>query len=151
MGKRGVVRTYREQQALPDESAGMEVGRKEIAAMEKLRPKTRDDCREGLRPCPWVSCRHHLFLEITPSGNIRINLPGKEPWELENSCALDMSERGGMTLEDVSRLFSLTRERVRQLEERALHRLERRAGPLLSGLSEDRIPLPKKDRFRTRR
>ena len=28
------------------------------------RPITRADCIDGPRPCPWVSCRHHLLLEI---------------------------------------------------------------------------------------
>lgn len=28
------------------------------------RPRTRGECKDGPRPCPWVSCRHHLLLEI---------------------------------------------------------------------------------------
>lgn len=28
------------------------------------RPKTRADCLQEARPCPWVGCRHHLLLEI---------------------------------------------------------------------------------------
>ncbi|MGN6107941.1 MAG: hypothetical protein ACTHU0_22725 [Kofleriaceae bacterium] len=31
------------------------------------RPKTRADCRAEARPCPWVSCRHHLLLEVAAS------------------------------------------------------------------------------------
>lgn len=27
------------------------------------RPRTRGDCLEEARPCPWVGCRHHLLLE----------------------------------------------------------------------------------------
>lgn len=32
------------------------------------RPRTRGDCKDGPRPCPWVSCRHHLLLEIAKHG-----------------------------------------------------------------------------------
>ena len=28
------------------------------------RPLTRAECKDGPRPCPWVSCRHHLLLEV---------------------------------------------------------------------------------------
>jgi hypothetical protein len=28
------------------------------------RPKTRGECSEEARPCPWVGCRHHLLLEV---------------------------------------------------------------------------------------
>ncbi len=28
------------------------------------RPRTRGDCADGPRPCPWYRCRHHLGLEV---------------------------------------------------------------------------------------
>lgn len=28
------------------------------------RPRTRADCLDGPRPCPWVACRHHLLFEV---------------------------------------------------------------------------------------
>ena len=28
------------------------------------RPRTRADCLDGPRPCPWASCRHHLLFEV---------------------------------------------------------------------------------------
>jgi hypothetical protein len=31
------------------------------------RPRTRGDCLQEARPCPWVSCRHHLLLEVAAS------------------------------------------------------------------------------------
>jgi hypothetical protein len=31
------------------------------------RPITRGDCLQEARPCPWVSCRHHLLLEVAAS------------------------------------------------------------------------------------
>lgn len=47
---------------------------------------------------------------------------------MPESCALDLSGRGPMTLEEVGQLFGLTRERVRQIEERALKRYKKAVG-----------------------
>jgi len=50
------------------------------------------------------------------TGSIKINFPELEPWELQESCALDVADRGVHTLEEVGEILNLTRERVRQLE-----------------------------------
>lgn len=89
------------------------------------RPKTRSECRNGPRPCLYVSCKHHLFLDVNPdSGSIKLNFPDKEVWELEETCALDVAERGGITLEEVGEILNLTRERIRQLEVTALEKMK---------------------------
>ena len=78
-----------------------------------------------MRPCPWVACKHHLYLDINPeTGSIKINFPDLEPWELQNTCALDVAERGGITLEEVGEIMNLTRERIRQVEVRGLLKLK---------------------------
>jgi hypothetical protein len=85
------------------------------------RPKTRGDCADVIRPCPWVSCRYNLYLDINPAtGSIKLNFPALEPSDLEDTCALDVAERGGLTLEEMSYRLNITRERSRQLEARAL-------------------------------
>jgi len=89
------------------------------------RPTSRGECREELRPCPWVACKHHLYLDINPeTGSIKINFPDLEPWELKHTCALDVAERGGITLEEVGEIMNLTRERIRQVEVRGLIKLK---------------------------
>jgi hypothetical protein len=89
------------------------------------RPETRAACREEMRPCPWVACKHHLYLDINPeTGSIKINFPDLEPWELQHTCALDVAERGGITLEEVGEIMNLTRERIRQVEVRGLLKLK---------------------------
>ncbi|HEY0479073.1 MAG TPA: sigma factor-like helix-turn-helix DNA-binding protein [Kofleriaceae bacterium] len=89
------------------------------------RPTSRAECREELRPCPWVACKHHLYLDINPeTGSIKINFPDLEPWELKHTCALDVAERGGITLEEVGEIMNLTRERIRQVEVRGLLKLK---------------------------
>jgi len=88
------------------------------------RPKTRADCKGGVRPCPFVSCKHHLYLDVSAkTGAIKLNFPDLEPWQLEESCALDVADRDGTTLENVGRIMNLTRERIRQVEVKALAKL----------------------------
>lgn len=97
------------------------------AELEK-RPATRGQCKDGERPCPWVGCRYHLYLDVSSTGRIMMNHKGLEPWEIGETCALDMADRGGMTLVEVGRFFGnslqggaeITRERIRQIEEKAV-------------------------------
>lgn len=91
------------------------------------RPQTRAECKNEARPCPWVACKHHLYLDINPeTGSIKINFPELEPWELEHTCALDVAERGALTLEEIGLITNLTRERIRQVEVRGLLKLQGR-------------------------
>lgn len=68
-------------------------------------PRTRADCINGPRPCPWTTCRHHLE-------------------SADESCALDVAARepDGLTLDAIGDILGLTRERVRQIENIALKR-----------------------------
>jgi len=89
------------------------------------RPVTRAECQGAQRPCPWVACKHHLYLDINPrTGSIKINFPDLEPWELQHTCALDVADNGGLTLEEIGVITNLTRERVRQVEVRGLFTLK---------------------------
>jgi hypothetical protein len=88
------------------------------------RPRTRGDCVDGPRPCPFVSCRYHLALDVNPqSGSLQHNFADLELDQMPETCSLDVSSRGVHTLEDVGFLLNLTRERVRQLEEKALRHM----------------------------
>lgn len=92
--------------------------------IEYDRPKSRVECRSGKRPCLYVACRYHLYLDVNPkTGSIKMNFPDKEAHELEETCALDVAERGGVTLEEVGMIMNLTRERIRQLEASGLDKL----------------------------
>jgi Sigma-70, region 4 len=92
------------------------------------RPLVRGDCKDGPRPCPWVGCRHHLYAEVTVTGELRVLHPGKEPWEMAHSCSLDVADQGGVRLEDIGRIAGVTRERIRQIELAGLVRLRTRRG-----------------------
>ncbi len=97
-------------------------------AVEQCRPRCRADCAAGVRPCLFISCKHHLYLDVNPeTGSIKLNFPDKEVWELEETCALDVADKGGITLEEVGAIMNLTRERIRQVETRGLLKLREAA------------------------
>ncbi len=106
------------------------LSREELAIAEELsaftidRPVQRDICATGTRPCPYVSCKHHLYLDVNPeTGSIKLNFPDLEVWEMAETCALDVADRGGITLEEVGEILNLTRERIRQVEVKGLQKL----------------------------
>ncbi len=121
MSRKEMARQFRQQSA----SGGVDP---ELSALmtelEATRPKLRSDCVSGPRPCPYVSCKYNLFVDVNPrTGSVKMNFPDKELHELADTCALDVADRGGITLEDVGVIMNLTRERVRQLETRGLVKL----------------------------
>ncbi|GAC1606276.1 MAG: hypothetical protein NVS4B10_20330 [Myxococcales bacterium] len=121
MSRKEMARQFRQQKA----SGGVEPELQAlITELEATRPKTRADCVEGQRPCPYVSCKYNLYVDVNPrTGSVKMNFPDKELWEIKDTCALDVADRGGITLEDVGDIMNLTRERVRQLETRGLTKL----------------------------
>jgi hypothetical protein len=139
MSRKEIARELRRQRALGIIDPELQ---EVIDEIEASRPRSRADCASGPRPCMFISCKHHLYLDVNPTtGSIKLNFPDKEIWELEQTCALDVADRGGITLEEVGAIMNLTRERIRQVETRGLLKLramaeeEPRAGEAL--LSND--------------
>lgn len=110
--------------------AGAELAADEETSRALLaRPRTRADCVDGPRPCPFVACRWNLYLDVDPdTGSLKLNFPDVPVEEMEHSCALDLADRGGLTLEDTGAAIGLTRERIRQVEEIAFERLREDRG-----------------------
>ncbi|WP_437563762.1 sigma factor-like helix-turn-helix DNA-binding protein [Sorangium sp. So ce542] len=103
----------------------LEIGRMLYPETDYYKPRTRAECVDGPRPCPYVSCQHHLYLDVSArTGAIKLNFPDLEVWDMNETCALDVADRGGTTLEDVGAIMNLTRERIRQVEVKALAKLE---------------------------
>ena len=106
--------------------AEMAAGLQLVAPDGERRPATREECAEIQRPCPFVSCKHHLYLDVNPeTGSIKLNFPDLEPGEMKESCSLDVADQGGLTLEEVGSILNLTRERMRQIEVRGLLKLKK--------------------------
>jgi hypothetical protein len=140
MSRKEIARELRRQRAFGLIDPELDATIREI---EASRPRSRADCAGAQRPCMFISCKHHLYLDVNPStGSIKLNFPDKEVWELDETCALDVADKGGITLEEVGTIMNLTRERIRQVETRGLLKLraiaddEPRSGPL-AGAGDD--------------
>ena len=150
------------------------------------------DCVGRPRPCPWVSCKYHLLVDVLEKGTLMVNagkttegegprrrrrvvtrrvgvvsvraLTKKRPtskWGMEAmsrmdkaedalfaalhsaiwtgapTCLLDVAEQGPLTLEQTGGILNITRERVRQLEVRALAKLNGEAGEEMRQAARD--------------
>ncbi len=97
------------------------------------RPKTRGDCENGERPCPWISCSANAYLDVKEHGkSITYNFPNIEPEDMKpnRSCTLDIADWGGASLTDIAAMMNLTRERVRQIQEIAIRKVRRHSSIL---------------------
>jgi hypothetical protein len=68
-----------------------------LAEYEDQRPVVRADCQSGgvneHRPCPWMSCKHHMAINVNPdNGSLQFVWPGVELHEMPATCALDVAD-----------------------------------------------------------
>lgn len=96
--------------------------------LPNTRPPNRSICENGVRPCPYVSCRYNLYLDVRGDGVLRVNFPDREPEEMLASCALDMADDGPRTLDQVAGLMGMSKERARQIEAVAMGKLKQALG-----------------------
>jgi len=117
---------------------------------EKLsvpRPRTRRDCIDGPRPCPWAGCKYHLLVDIVPGilnrgrrqaplvvhGNRGQHTETRITVDLDQvvdvlfglpcTCVLDVAAHADRTLEETGQILGLTREAARLIERRACQKL----------------------------
>lgn len=70
-------------------------------------PLTRSECEDGERPCPYARCKYHIG--ETPSGE---------------TCTLDLTKRGGMSLDEIAGVFGLkSKETIRLVEAKAINKI----------------------------
>ena len=84
---------------------------------------TRAACLSGVRPCPWVRCRHHLYLEVRPNGSLHFPFGEVELDELRDTCALDVADRGRQSLSATAEAMGLSKASALNIEGRALMHL----------------------------
>jgi hypothetical protein len=96
---------------------------------EPERPRFRGDCLEGginaERPCPWATCAHHLSHQVVNIKRENVSALLTEDF-LEDgapSCALDVADLHDATLADVGRLLGVSREMVRQIENKGMRKV----------------------------
>lgn len=66
-------------------------------------PKTRAECVDGPRPCPYTKCRYYM--------------------EGRSSCALDVADKGPISLEDIAAESGYSFRQVRQDYHSAIRKL----------------------------
>ena len=87
-----------------------------------------DDCprrRGDAGPCIHVGCRYHACSDVDGHGALWVDPRFEaDPYSVP-TCVLDLVEPGGWTLDQISEIWDVTRERVRQIEVKALIRCGR--------------------------
>lgn len=78
----------------------------------------------GPRPCPYTTCKFNLDQPLEKRGRPAGSLPTRDE---SQTCALDVADQGGHTLEEVGAVMGVTRERIRQIEDKAIRKLRVRA------------------------
>jgi len=109
-----------------------------VREIPATRPTLRSECVDGFRPCPWVSCREHAVSVLLTGENATtmtdeqvLELLDAMPW----SCTLDVIDLGGVTRDQIATVLGITRQRVGQIEEKALETSRKRAWRV--GLTSD--------------
>ncbi|MDX1469839.1 MAG: hypothetical protein R3258_10915 [Acidimicrobiia bacterium] len=103
------------------------------------RPKTRADCINGPRPCPWLGCKYHLLLDVDDNGTIWIHADANckrtiPPWgkmdpeqeqelmslmDTHETCGLDLADEGGITAGEVAQTLGVGERRIYEISRRA--------------------------------
>lgn len=109
------------------------------------RPQKRQDCLCSARPCPWIGCKHHLLWsyfdapqdcpicgkrhygshhkfchkeEYTDRGYLGLHSDEEIigfVWDMPETCALNLYDKKGMILDEIAKVFRISKERVRQI------------------------------------
>jgi hypothetical protein len=81
-----------------------------------IAPKTRADCIDGPRPCPWNRCRYHLERadDFPDCDSTR---------QGQDTCALDVAGAGGLSLAKLAVILGDSPETIRQTEIEACKKL----------------------------
>jgi hypothetical protein len=94
-------------------------------------PRVRGDCLSGSarralgeEMCRHLTCRHNLLGELTrrPAGEAEAAMMALLSGEWNDSCALDVADRGGIEDSAIALILGSTAKRVTQISAEALYR-----------------------------
>ena len=139
--QRNVTRNHRQRRVRAHTIAVNRISKRAWAALRAEQPDAnrrhlpmlRAECEPGPRPCPYISCAHHLFLDVSPdNGAIKINFPdlideegGIDFAAMPETCALDVADGGKHDLDRIGNFINLTGASIRQMDARMLNVLRR--------------------------
>lgn len=108
-----------------DEFRGFISVRPVLLRREFRRPRTRSECAQIPRPCPFVSCVWNTYLDLLDDGTVVLNWGRCEPDAMEawGSCVLDIADDGGISDEAMARVLGLTVKEAGALCDGALRKL----------------------------
>lgn len=100
----------------------------------RVLPATRAECVDGARPCPLVSCRYHLLLEVGSDGRLlrSRDFDEQDPDSIvdvlvamDETCALDARAKapGGLNSTQIGKMAGTNPEQIRQDLQRAVGRI----------------------------
>lgn len=98
----------------------------------RVLPETRGECQGGARPCPMVSCRHHLLLDVASDGRLRMTQDFDEAdgssivealSSMADTCALDVADKGGAHAEDVASILGVDPIEIEAVQAEAIGKL----------------------------
>lgn len=99
----------------------------------RVLPESRSECIDGPRPCPLVSCRFHLLLDVASDGRLyRARNFDEDATEsilealraMPETCALDVADRGGTTSRDIGEMMGVRRDTVETMISTAARSLD---------------------------
>jgi len=105
--------------------------------MDLKKPTTRAECVDVPRPCPFVSCRYHLFFDVAKcrhGDRLIVRRGGRAllrwlngctmpPVAIE-SCALDVAEDGEHTEQQVASILGIKQQSVHETIQKACKKIK---------------------------
>jgi len=79
------------------------------------RPKKRSQCVNGVRPCPWVGCRHHIIWAVNKIDRLSNDQIIEKISQMPETCTLDVADKGGLTVRELAAALGVSRSWVYQL------------------------------------
>lgn len=87
-------------------------------------PKIRGHCENGPRPCPWILCKYHLYLDVAIESRSNGDHFGKTLTEIPETCALDLANGNGMEWEEIGEVLGTTGQTAANIGKLALNSLK---------------------------